>query len=145
MGYFSYFMIFRSEKVINNPYNKRQAIFTERTVRGKIYSRDYKELALTVTEEDGSETRTYPYNNLFSHVVGYCSQGETGLESVGSFYMLRSNAFLGERIYKEITGQKNIGDNIVTTLDVALQKTAYGALGSKQGAVVVLDPATGKF
>lgn len=145
MGYFSYFMIFRSEKVINNPYNKRQSLFTERIVRGKIYSRDYEELALTVTEEDGTETRTYPYKNLFAHVVGYSGQGQTGLESIGSFYMLRSNAFLGERIYKEITGQKNIGDNIVTTLDMDLQKTAYDALGSKQGAIVVLNPETGEI
>lgn len=145
MGYFSYFMIFRSEEVINNPYNKRQAIFTERIVRGKIFSRDYKELALTVTDEEGNETRKYPYGNLFAHVVGYSSQGQTGLESTGSFFMLRSNAFLGERIYKEISGQKNIGDNIVTTLDVDLQKTAYDALGSNQGAVVVLNPQTGEI
>ena len=145
MGYFVYFMIFRSEEVINNPYNKRQDIFTQRTIRGKIYSRNYEELALTVTDEDGNETRTYPYKNLFAHVVGYSSQGQTGIESIGSFYMLRSNAFLGERIYKDIMGEKNIGDNLVTTLDVELQQTAYDALGSKKGAVVALNPETGEL
>lgn len=145
MGYFAYFMIFRSEEVINNPYNKRQDIFTQRTIRGKIYSRDYEELALTVADEGGNETRTYPYKNLFAHVVGYSSQGQTGIESIGSFYMLRSNAFLGERIYKDIMGEKNIGDNLVTTLDVNLQQAAYNALGSKQGAVVALNPETGEL
>lgn len=145
MGYFSYFMIFRSEEVINNPYNKRQDIYTQRIIRGKIYSRDYEELALTETDGEGNETRIYPYKNLFAHVVGYSSQGQTGIESIGNFYMLRSNAFLGERIYKDIMGEKNIGDNLVTTLDLKLQQTAYNALGSKQGAVVVLDPETGEL
>ena len=145
MGYFSYFMIFRSEEVINNPYNKRQDIYTQRIIRGKIYSRDYEELALTVTDEDGNETRTYSYKNLFAHIVGYSSQGQTGIESIGNFYMLRSNAFLGERIYKDIMGEKNIGDNLVTTLDVSLQQTAYDALGSKKGAVVALNPETGEL
>lgn len=145
MGYFVYFMVFRSENVINNPYNSRQALFTERIVRGKIYSRDYEELALTTTNEDETETRKYPYGNLFAHVVGYSSQGQTGIESIGNFYMLRSNAFLGERIYKEIMGEKNIGDNIVTTLDVSLQQKAYDALGNKKGAIVVLNPENGEL
>ena len=145
MGYFSYFMIFRSEEVINNPYNKRQDIYTQRIIRGKIFSRDYEELALTETDEEENETRTYPYKNLFAHVVGYSSQGQTGIESIGNYYMLRSNAFLGERIYKDIMGEKNIGDNLVTTLDVKLQQTAYNALGSKRGAVVVLNPETGEL
>lgn len=145
MGYFAYFMIFRSDEVINNPYNKRQDIYTQRIIRGKIYSRDYEELALTETDEEGNETRIYPYKNLFAHVVGYSSQGQTGIESIGSFYMLRSNAFLGERIYKDIMGEKNIGDNLVTTLDVSLQQAAYNALGSKQGAIVALNPETGEL
>lgn len=144
MGYFVYFMVFRSENIINNPYNKRQVLFTDRVKRGTIYSRDREVLAETKTDDNGTEKRLYPYANEFSHVVGYCGQGETGIESLGSFYMLRSNAFLGERIYKEIIGEKNIGDNLITTLDVSLQKAAYDALGSNQGAVVALDPETGE-
>ncbi|NCC43859.1 MAG: penicillin-binding protein 2, partial [Clostridia bacterium] len=35
-------------------------------------------------------------------------------------------------------------DNIVTTLDVELQQAAYDALGSYDGAVVVMEPDTGK-
>lgn len=145
MGYFSYFMIFKSEKVINNAYNKRDTLFTERIVRGTIYDRNREKLAYTKIDEDGTETRVYPYDNLFAHAVGYCGQSQTGIESIGNFYLLRSNAFLGERIFKDITGEKNIGDNVLTTLDTRLQQTAYDALGNNRGAVVVLNPKTGEI
>ncbi len=145
MGYFSYFMFFKSETVINNPYNKRQSLFTERVIRGTIFDRNHEKLAYTQTGDDGSEKRIYPYDNLFAHVVGYSSQGQTGIESIGNFYLLRSNAFLGERIYKDIIGEKNIGDNLVTTLDYKLQQKAYAALGNNRGAVIAMDPKTGEI
>ena len=37
------------------------------------------------------------------------------------------------------------GDNVVTTLDVDLQKACYDALGSNRGAVIVMEPSTGKI
>jgi cell division protein FtsI/penicillin-binding protein 2 len=48
-------------------------------------------------------------------------------------------------IVNDITGTKNQGDNIVTTLDIELQKAAYDALGSNRGAVIVMEPGTGKI
>ena len=38
-----------------------------------------------------------------------------------------------------------MGDTVVTTLDADLQKAAYQALGEKKGAVVVMEPKTGKI
>lgn len=61
-----------------------------------------------------------------------------------NFELLTSNAFFLEKIAKEFKDEKNIGDNVVTTLDVNLQEAAYDALGSSKGAVVVLEPDTGK-
>lgn len=34
---------------------------------------------------------------------------------------------------------------MVTTLSVKLQTTAYNALGDRKGAVVVMEPSTGKI
>ena len=42
-------------------------------------------------------------------------------------------------------GEKSPGDNVVTTLDYGLQATAYDALGYYKGAIVVLEPFTGKI
>lgn len=145
MGYFVYFLAFQSETVINNPYNQRQDLFTKRVVRGTIYDQSGHKLAYTQVNEEGEETRVYPYDNMFAHIVGYSDEGQTGIESYCNFYLLRSSAFFAEKIYNDISGKKSIGDNIVTTLDLDLQQVAYEALGSKKGAVVVLEPSTGKI
>ena len=61
-----------------------------------------------------------------------------------NFNLLTSDAFILEKLVKEFQDQKNIGDNVVTTLDVDLQSAAYNALGDNKGAVVIMEPSTGK-
>ena len=43
------------------------------------------------------------------------------------------------------SGEKNMGDTVVTTLDADLQQAAYDALGSYKGAVVVMEASTGRI
>ena len=117
----------------------------EVVIRGKILDRNGNVLAQTNVAEDGTETREYPYNNIFAHVVGYTAQGKSGLESVSNFELLTSNAFFVDKLKNEFQDKKNQGDNVVTTLDTNLQEAAYDALGSNKGAVVVMDPSTGKI
>lgn len=143
IGYFVYFNVALRPEVINNPYNSRQENFAKRVVRGELLASDGSVLAKTEVAEDGTETRNYPYGNVFAHVVGYSTRGQTGLESLMNFDLLTSNAFLGEQIVKEIREEKNIGDNVITTLDPQLQQTAYNALGNHRGAVVVMEVETG--
>lgn len=145
IGYFAYFQIYKSEDFINSPYNTRQETFAEHVVRGEILSSDGKVLAQTLVGEDGGETRYYPYGSMFAHAVGYDSNGRSGVESFGNFMLLRSHAFFLEQVINGIQDKKNQGDNIITTLDYSLQEAAYQALGSNRGAVVALDPATGKI
>jgi peptidoglycan glycosyltransferase len=59
--------------------------------------------------------------------------------------LLRSHAFLGEQLLCELTGQKKPGDSVVTTIRYDLQEVAYEALKEKNGAVIVMDPSTGKI
>ena len=42
-------------------------------------------------------------------------------------------------------GTKNTGDTVVSTLNADLQTTAYNSLGDRRGAVVALEPSTGKI
>lgn len=145
IGYFVYFEAVLSPDVINNPYNARQEAFAERVVRGSILSSDGKVLAETTTSSDGTEKRSYPYANIFSHVVGYSTRGKTGIESLANFSLLTSSASVGEQIGNELKDEKNPGDNVVTTLDFELQEAAYQALGRNRGAVVVLEADTGRI
>lgn len=144
IGYESYFLFVQREDVINNTYNARLDSFSQRIVRGKIRGSDGTVLAETYVGEDGQESRNYPYGSLFDHVVGYSSRGKTGLEALGNFYMLTSHINLLEQIVRELSDEKNPGDDIYTTLDVGLQQAASDALGDRRGAVVVMEPDTGK-
>ncbi len=144
MGYMVYFQMVKSEDFINSPYNSRQDTFADRVVRGKIMSADGKVLAETVVDAAGNETRKYPYGNMYAHVVGFSTNGKSGIESNMNFNLLRSHSFVLERMFNEIKDEKSMGDNVVTTLDSTLQETAYQALGNYDGAVVVMEPSTGK-
>lgn len=145
MGYLGYFLQVKSENVINNSYNARLDSFSDRIVRGDILSSDGRVLAGTEVAEDGTETRRYPYGSLFAHAVGYSDRGKTGLEALANFYLLSSHVNLAEKTMNELAGVKNIGDNVITTLDVDLQQAASDALGDRKGAVVVMEPDTGKI
>lgn len=121
--YFGWFIQFKSENVIGNPYNARLDLFADRIVRGEIQSSDGSPLAVTQVGEDGTERRYYPYDYLFVHSVGYSGKnGKTGLESLENFYLLSSHVNLIEKTVNELLGKKNLGDNVVTTLDLELQK-----------------------
>lgn len=147
MGYFAWFQAVKSEDFINNPYNSRQENFEKSIVRGKILAAGGETLAETVTDEEGNEKRSYPYANIFSHVVGYSTKdyGRSGIESWANFNLLRSNAFFLEKTVDRVTEEKSIGDNVLTTLDLSLQNAAYQALGNYRGAIVVMESATGKI
>lgn len=145
MGYFAYFQFVKSEDFINSPYNKRQDLFARKVTRGEIISADGHILAETITDTDGTETRYYPYANMFAHVVGFSTNGKSGLESIANFNLLRSHTMTLEKVVNELQGEKNIGDNVVTTLNYDLQDTAYEALGKYDGAIVVMEPSTGKI
>ena len=145
MGYIAYFQAARSEEFIQSPYNARKDSYADRVVRGDILDGQGRVLARTQVSEDGTETREYPYGNMFAHVLGYCDHGKSGLESVENFNLLTSNAFFLEKLKNEFQGQKHKGDSVVTTLNLDLQQAAYDAMGSRKGAVVVMEPSTGKI
>ncbi len=145
MGYIVHFQIVKSQELVNSPYNARKDSFAEQVIRGDILDRNGMVLARTVVAEDGTEVREYPYGSLFAHVIGYSEHGTSGLESVANFELLTSNAFFLEKLKNEFQDQKNHGDSVVTTLDLNLQQAASDALGSLKGAVVVIEPGTGKI
>lgn len=143
IGNIVYFNIVKSSEVIVSPYNPRLDLLSNRVIRGKILA-DNGEVLAETKFENGEYERIYPYKNTFSHSVGYSIRGKSGIESVANYNLLESNADFLEKIWNEIFEKKNVGNNVVTTLNVKLQKTAYEALGNNKGAVVAIEPTTGK-
>jgi len=145
IGYFVYFNIFEGQAIASNPNNVRTAKLQENIVRGKILSNDGTVLADSTVDEEGNVTRNYPFNNIFAHVIGTANINKSGLEASAESLLLTSNANPLERAINEIRGDKNMGDSVITTLNIDLQQVAYDALGDNQGVVVAIEPSTGKI
>ena len=146
IGYYAYFIQFRAPTIIGSSYNPRLDKFADRVVRGSILSSDGQTLAETITNSDGTETRYYPYDYLYVHSVGYSGKnGRSGLESLANFYLLSSHINLIEKTINEFQNQKNPGDNLVTSLRSDLQETANEAMGNNRGAVIAIEPDTGRI
>ena len=103
-------------------------------------------LARSVRGREGTFQRTYPTGSLFAQTVGYSytDLGQSGLERY------RNPALDGETtatnlqaILDQLQGKRRQGDEVLTTLNPAAQRTAAAALGEHRGAVVALDPRTG--
>ena len=144
-GYLIYFNVVLRDEMNNNSHNTKQATAQAQIIRGNIYSSDGSLLAGTEVAEDGTENRVYPYSNIFAHVVGYASNGKSGVESVNNYDLLSSHASILDQIQKENLNMKVQGDSLVLTLDSRLQEVCYYALGDRKGAVVVVEPDTGKI
>ncbi len=145
MAYLVYYNQVRARSFIRDPHNARLDSMAEHVVRGPVLDQNGHVLAETQTSDDGTMYRSYPYGSLFAHVVGYDSKGKAGLESAFNFELLTSHASFFEQIQNDLKSQKNPGDTVITSLDSDLQETAAAALGSSKGAVVAIEPDTGKI
>lgn len=145
MGYTCHYAVTHRQTLMNNSYNTRQEILVAQNSRGTIYAAGGQILAETATDDEGEEVRVYPYANVFSHAVGYASNGRYGIEAQANYYLINSNTRLSEKVASDVAGKKYPGDSVITTLDVDLQQIAYDSLGVYNGAVIVSEPSTGRI
>ncbi len=128
-----------------NSYNSRLDMLKRENNRGTIYASNGEVLAHNTKNSDGYLERTYPYSNLFSHIIGFESRGYLGVEALANYYLLNSHESFSGQIANAIYDRKNQGDSVYTTLNVDIQKAAYEALGDNNGAVIVTQVSTGKI
>lgn len=137
--YLLYFNMFEASEVATNPYNKRQWEDEKFVKRGSIYDCDGVVLAETVVDGD-KRIRKYPKGRLYSHVIGYYSRvyGKSLLE------MSYDKELLGHGDITISFNELRSGYDLNLTVDNDLQQYAYDQLGGRNGAVVALEPSTGK-
>ncbi|MCD7737224.1 MAG: penicillin-binding protein 2, partial [Lachnospiraceae bacterium] len=145
IGYLVYLNVCQADSLNSNAYNTKQDANEEKYVRGSIYSSDGQTLAYTNVADDGTETRIYPYGNVFSHVIGYSSNGKSGLEASSNSDLMSSHTSVLTQLREESEDTKQRADSVYTTLNTTLQQAAYSALGSYNGAVIAMEPDTGKI
>ncbi|MDR2124749.1 MAG: penicillin-binding protein 2 [Desulfovibrio sp.] len=116
------------------------------------------------------QRRWYPYGPLFAHILGYVADagekdlradeklalgdivGKQGLELVLEKSLRGAKGLnsvevdaLGRRLNKRREEPPLAGENITLSLDADMQQAASEALGEHAGAVVVMEPDTGKL
>jgi peptidoglycan glycosyltransferase len=91
--------------------------------------------------------RTYPGGPVYAPVTGYYSLrvGATGLEQAENDILSGdSDKLFVKRLSDYFTGRTPQGGAVELTIDDKAQQAAYSAMSGKRGAVVALDPQTGK-
>lgn len=141
--YLGYFVFFKSENFINNPYNARIEKKNKIVKRGMIISSDGKKIALSKTIDKNKDIREYPYKDLFCHSIGYMDRGISGLELSCNSILNTSHEMGLYAIEKKVKGKKLIGDNVITTLDTNLQREALNQITTEKGSIIAMDPSTG--
>jgi penicillin-binding protein A len=141
--------VFEASSLEDNPDNRRPLIEEQKIPRGVIYASDGKtELARNRGEgrgENRTYTRTYPTGRAFGHPVGfsYIRNGRRGLEASRNDDLVgKEDEF--ESILAGLESRDEEGNDIVTNLDVRGTQAAVAGLAGRKGAVVAMEPKTGK-
>jgi len=121
--------------------------------RGKIYAADGRTvLATNVKRKVGGKTlyfRRYPKGSIFSDIVGYSTQSRNraGIERSYNDYLTGSNANL-DTVFRsaldKLRGTTVTGNDLQLTIRPGAQYIAQRALQGKCGAVVAIEPSTGR-
>ena len=156
VGFTSWWSVLDADTQKERPANRRALIEEQTVPRGLIYARDGRTVLAKNVAHGPREntprarnlrtfTRTYPEGPLFGHTVGYSflRNGRKGLEqSENPALAGEENEF--QNIFSQIRSQEREGRDVVTTLDPDGQRAALQALAGKKGAMVALEPQTGR-
>jgi peptidoglycan glycosyltransferase len=149
VGFTSYWSVFEAEALKENRVNRRPLLEQQQIRRGTIRAADGTVIARSVSRGSGDDliyVRRYPQGGLFGHPIGY-SFTEKGQSEFERFH---NDELVGEEseftsLLDELRGKRQEGDDIVSTLIPDAQRTAFEALGGQPGAVVAIEPQTGKI
>lgn len=90
--------------------------------------------------------RTYQNGKLYAAVTGYASQAYAPTQLEGIYKdLLNGTDNQLKSVLDTVTGERSDPGNVLTTIDPAVQKAAYDALGDNKGAAVAVDPKTGRI
>lgn len=142
--YLTKLVVADARDIASNPYNRRLNVTDGTIRRGYIYDSNNNILVQSNANYGGGFSREYVYGQTFAHLIGYTAQGKTGIEQYYNFEMEKLNWEIIQRISNAVADTELVGNSVVTTLDLGLQQLVYKQLDGKKGAVVVLEPSTGK-
>ena len=143
-GGLAYWQVIEAQSLTTDPLNPIVIAAARNAPRGTIYDSTGKVLARNV--QGNVRQREYPYL-VAAPVVGYHSTifGSAGLErtydaQLTGLVSLRA----GDDLLRKFRDQAYNPSDIYTSLDIELQQAAADLLGDQRGAVVAIEPSTGR-
>jgi peptidoglycan glycosyltransferase len=139
----------QAANLANTPGNRRALYDSYEIQRGSIIVSGTP-IAQSVPSDDVySWQREYVDAAMWAPVTGYMNpvlDAKTRIESTENSVLSGSdeNQFFS-RIDRALTGQVPRGSNVELSLDADVQRAAWDALGDQQGAVVAIEPSTGRI
>ncbi|MGV9826854.1 MULTISPECIES: peptidoglycan D,D-transpeptidase FtsI family protein [unclassified Gordonia (in: high G+C Gram-positive bacteria)] len=150
----TYIQVFKAGTLRADPRNTRVLLDEYSRQRGAITAGGEVIAQSVPTDSRIKFQRTYPPADAlpFAPVTGFFSYqyGTTGIEHYENEFLSGSDDRLfGQRFMDMFAGRNPRGGNVVTTINPRLQRVAYnqmqnGCRGGCRGAVVAIEPTTGK-
>ena len=137
----------------NNAGNRRVVLNEYASPRGQIVVQGTNVADSVKTSDELKYLRRYPQGPVYAPVTGFDSfvYGPNGIENAENGVLSGDDSRLfTNRLSALLTGRNPSGGSVDLTLNKAAQSAAYKAMATsngqfKRGAVVALDPATGKI
>ena len=139
--------VLRSSELYSDARNVRASYETYKTLRGAIIVGGVPIVTSVPVNDEYRFLREYE-NVIFNSVTGYFSifAGSSGIErSMNSYISGQSSAQFFEQINALLDGTPVTGAAVELTLDPDAQRAAWDALGDRKGAVIAMEPATGRI
>ncbi|MBN9184758.1 MAG: penicillin-binding protein 2 [Microbacterium sp.] len=148
-GSTSVIQVVQAESLAQNPANKRALYDSFEVQRGSIIASGAAIASSVPSKDVYSWQRVYTDPDMWAPVTGYINPvlgSSTGIEQALNQQLsgTAGSQFLS-RIERIITGQPPRGSNVMLSLDANVQKAAFDALGDLQGAVIAIEPKTGRI
>jgi penicillin-binding protein A len=148
IGFTAWWSVFDAKELKASKWNHRPLYEQQQIPRGRILADDGAVIAKSIPQGKGinrTYVRHYPMGELFGHPIGYSfiEVAQSEFEKYHNEELTGEESEFGT-ILNELTGQKQEGEQIVTSLDPKAQEIAMHALEAAGfGAVVAIEPSTG--
>jgi peptidoglycan glycosyltransferase len=144
----SVIQVVQAETLADNSRNTRALYDSYEVQRGSIIASGAAIASSVPSDDVFAWQRVYVDGDMWAPVTGYINPAlgaATGIEQAMNQELsgTAGSQFLA-RIDRILTGQPPRGSNVELTLDAAVQRAAYDALGDLQGAVIAIEPSTGR-
>ena len=144
LGYLGKLVLVDRDEISGNAYNSRLRYVDETIRRGDILDREGELLATSTLQNDGTYSREYPRARMAAHITGYSSVAKSGVEAAENFTLMALKNEFFQRVSSIIKGTELMGNSVALTVDMDIQSAAGNLLGSAKGAIVVMEPSTGR-